>query len=71
VRHEHLTLSICKKALDELEATWPDGAYTLMHLWTAKLTPYACGWRIRSMRESAPAAQSCERWRSWSGSPGA
>ena len=41
VSHEHLTLSICKKALDELEAAWPDGAYTLMHVWTAKMTPYA------------------------------
>jgi hypothetical protein len=28
-------------ALDELEAAWPDGAYTLMHVWTAKRTPYA------------------------------
>lgn len=41
VSHEHLTLSICKKALEELEAAWPDGAYTLMHVWTAKRTPYA------------------------------
>ena len=41
VSHEHLTLSICKKALEELQATWPDGAYTLMHVWTAKMTPYA------------------------------
>ena len=41
VGHEHLTLSLCKKALDELEAAWPDGAYTLMHVWTAKMTPYA------------------------------
>ena len=29
----------------------------------------ACGWRIRSMRESACAVQSCARWRSWYGSP--
>ena len=41
VSHDHLTLSICKTALDELEAAWPDGAYTLMHVWTAKMTPYA------------------------------
>lgn len=41
VSHEHLTLSICQKALNELEAAWPDGAYTLMHVWTAKMTPYA------------------------------
>ena len=24
-----------------MEAAWPDGAYTLMHVWTAKRTPYA------------------------------
>lgn len=41
VGHEHLTLLICKRALDELEAAWPDGAYTLMHVWTAKMTLYA------------------------------
>jgi hypothetical protein len=36
-----LTLTICKRALDDLEVAWPDATYTLAHVWTAKMTPYA------------------------------